>query len=364
MFKKMWITVAIAALALTGCGKSEKAATNENDITNSEIDYSEEIAKEPTGERIVLITNNSSGGRREFSESILKEKGFNVEWVDVGGSEATARVISEVENPSINVIWGPTQFNFDDMISADALFKWEPEWASKIGEFNRKNGYSYAYETQPKLWLINPDKVDVEPKNIIDLINNEKFKGKYIVPAEFNGTSNRAIAASILGQYLDENGELGVSDEGWKMMEKFIKNGVVEVKGEDKYINMMEGDVPIIYESASNAVSITNEKNIDPKIVYFDNGQASNVNEIGVVKNSDTKKLAESLRLANYLGSEEFLKEYAKKYGNIVVNEDAKPFMMELSRDIFDNFKEQDLDWALINKNLDDWVAKIQLEFY
>lgn len=364
MLKKFWVTAVIAALTLAGCGNSENAATNENDTTTAKIDYKEELSKEPNGKRIVLITNNSSGGRREFSEAILKEKGFNVEWVDVGGSEATARVISEVENPSINVIWGPTQFNFDDMISAGALFEWEPEWANKIGKFNRNNGYSYAYETQPKLWLINPDKVEVEPKNINDLITNEVYKGKYIVPADFNGTSNRAIAASILGQYLDKNGELGVSDEGWKMMEKFIKNGVVAVKGEDKYLNMMEGDVPIIYESASNAVAIINEKNINPKIVYFDNGQASNVNEIGVIKSSDKEVLAESLRLANYLGSEEFLKQYASKYGNLVVNEDCKPYMMKLSEEILNNFKEQDLDWDYINTKLDDWVAKIQLEFY
>lgn len=365
--------LAMSLLAFTACGNNDANTnqTTDNDTKSqvsdtTDVDLSAEIDKDPTGEKVVLVTNNGSGGREEFIKEKLSAKGFNVEFVGLGGADGAARVISEVENPTVNVIWGPPQFNFDDMIDAGALAKWEPNWADKVGDYNRENGYSYPYEAQPKLWLANKDEFSEAdlPKTINELITDEKYHGKYLVPSNFGGTTNRAIVASILGQYLDESGDLGVSQEGWDLMKAYIDNGVREIEGEDKFVNLNDGKVPIIFEGASNTVANINDGTIDPNIIYFENGQASNTNEIGIVNSSDSAKLAESARLANYLGSAEFLNEYVSEFGNLAVNEEAKGSMVAAAKEMSDKYKDQELDWDTINKNLDDWVAKIELEFF
>lgn len=383
-FKRLSV-IAFAVIALTACGnKADEKQSSNTDQTQTvgtsdtennsdkakfnnsvDVDLSAELEKEPTGEKIVLISNNGSNGREEFIQEKLKAKGFNVEFVSVGGADAAARVISEVENPTTNVIWGPAQFNFDDMIAAGSLAAWEPTWTDKVGSANRGNGYSYPYEAQPKLWLANKDefKENELPKTIQELITSEQYKGKYLVPTNFGGTTNRAIVASILGQYMDDGGELGVSQEGWDMMKAYIDNGVRQVEGQDKFVNLNDGTVPIIFEGASNTVTNIEDGTIDPIIFYFENGQPSNSNEIGIVNSNNQAKLAESARLANYLGSAEFLNEFVSKFGNIVVNEEAKDSMVSTAKDISDKYKEQELDWDKINKLLDDWIAKIELEF-
>ncbi|KAA9300148.1 MULTISPECIES: extracellular solute-binding protein [Aerococcus] len=360
--------VLLSTLSVAACGNNSGADTtdsaNQNNADSSEINVQEELAKEPSGEKVVLISNNGSDVRTPFIESKLKEKGFNVEFVPLGGGDVTARVIAEVQNPTTNVVWGPTQFNFDDMIEADALYEWTPSWADKVSDYDRQNGKSYPYETQPKLWMANPDEFSEEelPNTVNDLFEEDKFKGKYTIPSDFGGTTNRAIVASILGQYLDENGEIGVSQEGWDAMQKFMDNGVEVPEGEDKYKNMMDGKSPITYDGASNIVTNTSEMDKKPTVIYFENGQPSNVNEIGVVKNDDPEVLAESLRLADYLGSAEFIGDFAAEFGNLVVNADAQDKLREESKEITENYKEQDLDWDTINAHLDEWVAKIELE--
>lgn len=362
-FKKLFKCglVGVASLALAACGNGD---SGEQSSEAAEIDIAEELAKEPSGEKIVLISNNGSNGRVEYVTNKLSEKGFNVEFVEVGGGEATARVIAETSNPTTNVVWGPTQFNFDDMIEADALLEWEPTWREQIAEFDRGNGISYAYETQPKLWMANPDAYAESelPKTVNDLFENEKYHGLYTIPSDFGGTTNRAIVSSILGQYLDESGELGVSEEGWAAMQSFLDNGVKTPEGEDKFKNMMDGKTPFTYDGAANIITNISDMEKQPTIIYFDNGQASNVNEIGVVKNKDPKKLAESLRLADYLGSAEFIGEFSANFGNIIANKEAQDKRPELSKEIGNKFEEQDLDWDTINEHLDDWIAKIELE--
>jgi len=362
-FKKMIfgsLTLA-SSLILASCGAGGGSSSAGEEVS---INVEEELAAEPSGEQIVLISNNGGQGRQEYVEEVLADEGFNIEFVNVGGADVSARVIAEVENPTTNVVWGPTQFNFDDMIEAGALYEWSPTWVDQIGDFNRENGYSYSYEVQPKMWMANPDEFSEDhlPATVNELYENSDYHGKYTIPSDFGGTTNRAIVASILGQYLDEDGELGVSDEGWEAMQQFIDNGVQTPEGEDKYINMMEGTTPITFDSASIIISTMQDMETESNLMYFENGQPSNVNELGVVKNDNPEVLAESLRLADFLGSAEFMGPFASEFGNIVTNEGATDQMTDASTEIYNNYTEQDLDWDTINNNLDDWIAKIELE--
>ena len=329
-------------------------------------DVSDILAQEPTGERIVLVTNNSGLGRDEWLQEHAQAAGFNVEIVGIGGGDATARVISEVNNPTTNVIWGPSEDQFNSMIEAGALAQFHADWADDVAGVSEVNGYSWPYEIQPKLLVCNPDVYTEEtaPKSYADLWENEEFHGKYAVPTTFDGNTNRAVIGGILAQYLDPEGELGVSDEGWEAIKAYFDNGYKTPQGEDDFGNMASGKVPITFTFASGLKSKIESFGVEPMIIYAEAGEPTNTNQIGVVANNDPAVVEESMRFANWLGSAEIIGDYAAENGCMVANKEAEDQMIPLIKEVKENYKPQEADWTYINSMMDEWVAKIQLEIY
>lgn len=361
------------AASMAACGQT----TAENSVPASQADSTSETAalnmeeilsQKPTGERIVLLSNNGGEGRDSWLLDRAKEAGFNIEFVSLGAGDITARVISEVNNPTANVVWGPSEDQFNSMIEAGALTEFTPDWADKVEGVSEVNGYSWSYEIQPKVLVCNPETytADTVPTCYQDLWEKEEFHGKYAVPisANFGGNTVRAVIGGILGQYLDENGELGVSDEGWAAIKSYFDNGYKTPTGEDDFGNMASGKVPITFTFASGLKGKSESFGVTPIIAYSSTGEPSNTNQIGVVACDDRAVLEESIRLANWLGSADLIGPFAEEFGNIVANADAEEYMTPLAKEIKANFHPQEADWAYINLMMDEWIAKIQLEIY
>ncbi|MFR3821253.1 ABC transporter substrate-binding protein [Hungatella hathewayi] len=377
--------LAAAAVSTAGCGKKEAVpsdtaaqteAAKQTDAGQTEAQGNSEeeapadnqavLSQKPTGKRLVLVTNNASDGRGVWLSEHAQEAGFNVEIVALGAGDATARVISEINNPTTNVIWGPSEDQFTAMAEAGSLAKFTPEWAEDVKGLSKENGYSWSYEIQPKLLVCNPDVYTEEtaPKSYQDLWEKEEFHGKYAVPTTFDGNTNRAIVGGILVQYLDPAGELGVSDEGWKAIKAYFDNGYKTPKGENDFGNMASGKVPITFTFASGLKGKSESYNIKPLIVYTEVGEPTNTNQIAVVANKDQEMVEESMRFANWLGSAEVIGAYAAENGNMVANKKAEDSMVPIIKEVKEHYKPQEADWAYVNSMMDDWVAKIQLEIY
>lgn len=363
------MTVAMAAGALTACGGSSSSTAAKpaaSSTAATEKTMAEILAQKPTGKKLVLATNNFGSGRDTWVQENAKAAGFNIEIAGLGAGDLTARVISEVNNPTTNVVWGPSEDQFNSLIEAGALVEFTPDWKDKVAGVSEENGYSWPYEIQPKVLVCNPDMYTKEtaPKHYRDLWEKEEFHGKYAVPTAFGGNTPRAIIGGILGQYLDQNGELGVSDEGWAAIKAYLDNGYKTPKGEDDFGNMASGAVPITYTFASGLKSKCETFNITPIIAYTEEGEPTNTNQLGVVANKDPEILEESMRFANWLGSAEVIGEYASINGNMVANTDAADKMVPIIREVKENYKPQNVDWAYVNSMMDEWVAKIQLEIF
>ncbi len=371
---KKFISVAMAlvmSLGMVACsGDNEGSDTTKGDATGSvkeeSVDFEKIYAEKPNGELLVVVTNNAGEGRDVWLKNLASEAGFNLEIVSLGGGAATARVIAEANNPTTNVIWGPSEDQFATMVEANALAPFVPEWAEDVKGLSKENGYSWPYEIQPKLLVANPDQFTEEtaPKDYKDLWEKPEFHGKYAVPTAFDGNTNRAIIGGILAQYLDPDGELGVSDEGWEAIKAYFNNGYKTPKGENDFGNMASGTVPITFTFASGLLGKMKSFNVEPIVIYTEVGEPTNTNQIGVVKAKDQKIFEESLRFANWLGSADVIGAYAAANGNIVANAKAKDQMDPFMKDVADKFKAQDADWTYINSMMDQWVAKIQLEIY
>ncbi len=354
--KTLLASTMAAALLLSSCSSSTESSTAQGTEPSTEVD----------APSIVIIGNNLTDGRGEWLREKAGAAGFNIELVEAGGGDTTARVISEVNNPTSNVVWGPTEDQFTAMIKAGSLAEYTPSWAAQVEGISEDNGYSWPYEIQPKILVANPDiyTTDTVPKNYSDLWENEEFHGKYTVPETFTGNTDRAIIGGILGQYLDPNGELGVSEEGWAAIEMYFDNGYKTPKGEDDFGNMASGKVPITYTYASGLLKKSQSFDVTPIVVYTELGEPTGTNQIGVVANSDPAIVEESKRFADWLGSAEIIGEFASNYGNLVANKDAEQYMIEEMKALKENYKPIELDWAYINSMMEQGVAKIQLEIF
>lgn len=361
----------MSAVSLAGCGgkESEPVETtfiSENLEKETQDGENMEISSEPTGKKIVVVTNNASNGRDVWLKEHAQEAGFNIEVVDLGGGDATARVISEVNNPTTNVIWGPSQEQFTNMAEAGALEAFTPEWSADVAGLSAENGYSWPYEIQPKLLVANPEIYTKEtaPKSYRDLWEKEEFHGKYAVPTKFDGNTDRAIVGGILAQYLDPAGELGVAKEGWAAIEAYFDNGYKTPKGEDDFGNMASGKIPITYTFASGLKKKSETFGVEPLIIYTEEGEPTNTNQIAVVANKNQEVVEESKRFVDWLGSADVIGAYANANGNMVANKKASDYMIPMIKEVEANYSIQDVDWAYVNSKMDEWVAKIQLEIY
>ena len=162
MKRKIGVTVLAFLLAagMMGCtstGQKEekpKEETQQSTETKQEqtaekpaekpAEEKKEADSKPTGEKIVLYANIGSDGRKEWVREEAAKAGFDVEVVELGGGKLTARVISEKNQPIADVVWGPSEAQFNSMKKEDILMQWTPTWVDQVeGTEYTKDGLSY-----------------------------------------------------------------------------------------------------------------------------------------------------------------------------------------------------------------------------
>lgn len=104
--KKGVIITAVAVAAMTllaGCGSTDKQENGKKD------------------EKIIVYSNSVSEGRGDFLKEKAKEKGFNLEIVDLGGNDLLNRVIAEKDAPIADVVFGMNQMMFSKIDAENIL---------------------------------------------------------------------------------------------------------------------------------------------------------------------------------------------------------------------------------------------------
>ena len=95
--------------------------------------------------------------------------------------------------------------NFETLKTNDLLVPFEPTWMNEIpeGSSDKENFYHPLVE-QRIIMIYNQDVYTEEtaPKDWTDLIENEEFKGKYHVPTNLGGGTNRSVVYGMLMRQL------------------------------------------------------------------------------------------------------------------------------------------------------------------
>lgn len=312
---------------------------------------------------LIIYSNSVSDGRGEWLKEQAAKEGFSFEYVDAGGGEVLNRLVAEKNNPIADIVFGTPQY--ETLKDEDLLIQYTPSWASEIpAGFNDPEGYYHAIILQALVMVYDSSRWTAEtaPQDWLDLWKNPEFHEKYETQTSLGGGTTRNIVASILMRYRDPNGELGISDEGWKEIESFFEYGRPVEPGVDLFSAIADGKVEFGQMWSSGVKAREDQYGFKAGIVNPEIGVPYVVEHVAIINGTD--KLDEAKRFADWFGSAEVQAAWAAEFNSIPANSGATYVLSEYNQWIVDNLQPQDLDGAFFAENIDAWCEKIELEYF
>ncbi|MDL5352235.1 extracellular solute-binding protein [Microbacterium sp. zg-YB36] len=312
-------------------------------------------------ETLIVYSNSVSDGRGEWLVAQAAEAGFDVEYVDAGGGEIAQRVIAEATNPIADVVFGPNNVHFEYMKAADALEAYEPAWADKVEPID-PSGVYHAIVQEPIMIVYNTEAFanpGDAPQDWTDLFEDESFHGRYETATTLTGGTTQLVVTSLLSRYREDDGYLGISEDGWAAIDSFFEHGSPVVEGTDLYARMSSGEVDMGQMWLAGKASREQEYGVQSEAIRPSVGVPLVNQGIGVVKGSDNAELAQEF--VDWFGSAEIQAAWSQEFFTAPTNADAiadaNPGAVEMTA----SFTAQDIDWAFVAENLSSWVEEIEL---
>lgn len=364
--KKKALSLLLAATTVTtllaGCGGKKEEAPAATTAASAEAEST--AGGQPEGEidksqLITIYTNNGSEGRDVWLVDRAAEAGYNVQVVGLGASDVANRMIAEKNNPLCDVVFGLNSIEFEKLKAQDLLQTWEPDWTDGVdASLIDADGYYYPVTTTP-LVIITNNEYQNPPTDWVDLTKDE-YKGLYQLHGLSGGTG-KTIFASIITRYADPNGDLGISDEGWAIAEKYLGNAHLIASGEDSIGAVIDGSLPIDMHWASGVLTEQKVRNYKFNIVSPEIGVPYVVESLAIAKGTENYDLC--VDFLNWLGSPEIQLEWSNNFGTIPCQEEALANATEDVKELMSTLKPQELDWGFIAENIDAWVEKAELQY-
>ncbi len=325
----------------------------------------EEELVQGTGVTLTVYTNSGSDGRGDWLVERAAQDGFDIQYIEAGAAEIQNRLLAEKESPIADVVYGMNSIIWESLKAEDILLPYTPVWADEIPEgLNDPDGYYFAIVKQAILLVYDENRMSAEeaPTDWLDLGNNEALAGKYGYTVSLSGGTVRNVLAGILSRYADENGKLGISDEGWEEIAKYYQNGTAVEDGAELYALMVDDTNPILCGQMWSSGIETRDEQYGTKTAYVlpEVGVPYAVEGISIV--NGTKNEEEAQRFMDWFGSAQIQGEWAEEFSTLPANVNAVDKANEFNQEIAE-LPAQDIDWALVAENIDAWCEEIELNY-
>lgn len=314
---------------------------------------------------LTVYSNSVSDGRGDWLKEQAEKEGIKLQFVDLGGGDLYNRLVAEKANPQADVMFGLNEVYVRKLKEQDVLASDKPDWADKVDASEAdSDGTFWPLIKEPIMMVQNdgafPNKADA-PKDWSSLWTDPAFKNRYEVPASLGGATNQMVMTSILNRNVDPQGKLGISDEGWKNLEMFYKNGNPAEQGVDLYARMKNGQVVAGPMWLTGKISREQQYGIKSSPIPSKDGIPILHGYISEIKGTKKQELAE--KFINWFGSGEVQGEWSKKFGTAPSNSEAREKGDKQIVEFVDSFKQQDINWDFVAKNLDAWVEEATLKY-
>lgn len=327
-----------------------------------------QAAEEPvkgTGVTLTVYTNSGSDGRGDWLVERAAQDGFDIQYIEAGAAEIQNRLLAEKEAPIADVVYGLNSIIWESLKAEDILIPYTPVWADEIPEgLNDKDGYYFAIVKQAILLVYDENQMSAEeaPTDWLDLGNREDLAGKYGYMVSLSGGTVRNVLAGILSRYADENGKLGISDEGWEEISKYYQNGTAVEDGGELYALITDDTNPILCGQMWSSGIETRDEQYGTKTAYVlpEVGVPYAVEGISIV--NGTKNEEEAQRFMDWFGSAQIQGEWAEEFSTLPANVNAVDKANEFNQEIAE-LPAQEIDWTLVAENIDAWCEEIELNY-
>ncbi|MFF2346246.1 extracellular solute-binding protein [Pseudarthrobacter sp. NPDC058119] len=349
------VAAAVAATLLAGCGGGSTPPASTGEASGAPAGAS--------GDTLVVYTNSNGEGRGDWLAAKAADAGFKIEIVGAGGADATNKLIAEKNNPIADVAFGLNNMYFSQVKNEGALEAYQPAWAGEVDKGLGDGETYWPLVKQAILLGYNSDKIskDAAPKDWTDLWTKDEFKSRYERVTGLGTATAQLVFAGILSRYRDDSGDLGISDDGWKQVEQYFKNGSPAVAKTDLFARIASGDVDMGQMPSSIIADREKSFKVNVDTVTPSVGVPLAVEQIALVKG--TKKKDQAQKFIDWFGSAEVQGEFAQKFNSMPVNKGAQAKANPEVVDFFAGLKQQDIDWNFVQKNMGAWVEKIELEY-
>lgn len=365
--------MAIMVLSLAACG-NKAASSDAGTKSEAAIDAKAESktnaqpeakGTDHVGEPLVVYSNSASDGRGDWLVERAAKEGFNLQYISAGAADIQNRLLGEKNSPIADVAYGLNPLIWESLKAQDILVKYVPGWAGEIAEgLNDPEGYYHAIVKQACLLAYDLNQISEEdaPKDWLDLWNNEKYYGTYETQFKLTAGTTRNVLTGVLTRYLDPNGDLGISDEGWKQIELYYEHGVLAQDGVDLYADIADPTTSVICGQMWSSGVATRDDQYGTKTGFAipEVGVPYAVEGVAIIQG--TKHIEEAQRFVEWFGSAEIQGEWAQQFSTLPANTKAVDKADEFNQFI-GTMKAQDIDWKLVAENIDAWCEKIELQY-
>lgn len=356
----------LLSITLVACNKPNN--TNGTEMgSKTETSEKQEGAKD---KKIVLYSNSFADEKITWLEEKSKEAGFDVEVVFIPGGDLLQRLLAEKNDPQADVVIGLDEGGFAKLQAENMFTKWDPKWKSEIdSELIHGDGYYYPWSEQRIFYYFDGNQMnkDDAPKSYEELAT-EANQGKYYVPDNLTSSTNQKIVFPILLQNLDKNGELGVSEKGWELAKNYYKYGK-SVEAENSLASLQkamtmvkDGEFKYSYYFSGGIIKAEKEFDINSVPVNPDKGVFAMAEQVGVMNHGDDADYTVAKEFAEWWGTAEVQKAWAKEFGTVPTNNNAREAADPRVLELFNQTDRMDVDWDVLNEHLDEWVEKFELE--
>jgi iron(III) transport system substrate-binding protein len=346
--------VSAALLTMTGCSSTSAATDDAASTTSSD------------GSTLVVYTNSNSDGRGEWWTEKAKAAGFDIQVVGAGGGDVVNKLVAEANRPVADVVFGLNNMYFSQLDAEGLISPYTPSWSSEVDETlgDTEGEAAYWPLVQQASVLIYDEaaySAAEAPSSWTELAQD--YSGSYEVPNQsgLGGATTQLILAGILTEFKDDDGDLGISDEGWETVAELFANGVPSETDIPLLQRMSEGTVTAGQMYTSGILGFEEQFGVEVAIVSPSEGVPFAIEQVGLVAGSS--KTADAEKFVDWMGSGEVQGEFAAEFDAAPVNEiaveQANPEALALVSEV----EPQDVDYAWASKNMGDWVEKITLEY-
>lgn len=337
----------IGSIALSGCAATDDSGGGDE------------------GGTLIVYTNSNSDGRGEWITAEAEEAGFDIEIVGLGGADLANRIVAEANNPVGDVVFGLNNMYFETLKAEEAITAYEPSWASEVDQASGDpdDGAFWPLVEQAIVTVYDTQKTPAAdvPTEVSDLWQDSEFEGRYEVNTVLGQATPQLILAGILSEYIDEDGDLGVSDEGWEQVEAYFANGSPAVEGTDPYARISREEIDFGTLPSSGITSRDAEYGTVTGVIAPESGVPYVTEQIAVI--AGTPRPDSSQDFIDWFGSSDVQGAFAEEFSAYPVNEIAREQASPEVIELIDSLPKQDIDFALVRENIGLWVEKTELEY-